>query len=368
MKWDTTIANLKSIHAHLATLDMAAVAPLKHMPQGWIRASGLEGEPPAREWLVNDLIPSGAVTLLSGSGGLGKSILALDLAIAAVTGRAWCGKWVARQGAALVVSAEDDRAEVWRRLHKMNGGNMSGLDDLMICAMAGVDAALNKADGSPSAFMSQLYMVASEAKPSVVVIDNLALTFIGDENNRAEASRFVRMLHQFAEWAGCAVVLLQHPSLTGLATGTGQSGSTAWRNAARAVLLLEGDRDEPDGRTLTIGKSNFGAGSADKHKLVWRDGRYVVRGALGSSGPSAHEAHADNIFLELMFEWSRTGRRVNPTSGPAYAPNQFHGHDLARGLGKPALKNAMNRLITAGLIGVVSEIIDRKTVNSLKLR
>src|SRR5260370_12643689 len=47
-------------------------------------AADLAGKPvPEREWLVPDWIPSRQVTLLSGDGGVGKSLLAMQLQIAA---------------------------------------------------------------------------------------------------------------------------------------------------------------------------------------------------------------------------------------------------------------------------------------------
>ena len=44
---------------------------------------------PEREWVVQDRVPLGNVTLLSGEGGVGKSIVSLHLAVATVLGRDW---------------------------------------------------------------------------------------------------------------------------------------------------------------------------------------------------------------------------------------------------------------------------------------
>ncbi len=55
-------------------------------------AADLDGKPvPARKWLVEGLIPSGTVTMLSGDGGTGKSLLSLQLACAVALGRNWIG-------------------------------------------------------------------------------------------------------------------------------------------------------------------------------------------------------------------------------------------------------------------------------------
>jgi hypothetical protein len=55
-----------------------------------IVAASLANKPvPKQEWLVDDLIPGRNVTLLSGDGGTGKSLLSLQLAAAVATGGSW---------------------------------------------------------------------------------------------------------------------------------------------------------------------------------------------------------------------------------------------------------------------------------------
>jgi RecA-family ATPase len=70
---------------------------------------------PERQWTVKDRIPRNNVTLLSGEGSIGKSILALQLSTAVVLGRDWLGA-LPEPGPALVVACEDDANELWRRL------------------------------------------------------------------------------------------------------------------------------------------------------------------------------------------------------------------------------------------------------------
>jgi RecA-family ATPase len=44
-------------------------------------------EIPERQWIVPDYTPAGSVTLLSGDGGQGKSLIALQLAVSRALGR-----------------------------------------------------------------------------------------------------------------------------------------------------------------------------------------------------------------------------------------------------------------------------------------
>src|SRR5262249_33476137 len=84
--------------------------PLLVKPQDW------QGKPvPARESIVDGWIPANTVTLLGGDGGTGKTIIGLQLAAARALARDWLGR-LPRPGRTLVLSAEDDRDELHRRL------------------------------------------------------------------------------------------------------------------------------------------------------------------------------------------------------------------------------------------------------------
>jgi RecA-family ATPase len=74
-----------------------------------------EGLPvPPRKWIVPDYIPHKTVTLLSGDGSIGKSLLALQLAVARAIAQEWIGL-LPEPGRTLILSAEDDADEMHRR-------------------------------------------------------------------------------------------------------------------------------------------------------------------------------------------------------------------------------------------------------------
>ena len=60
---------------------------------------------PPREWLVPDLVPSKTVTLFGGDGGTGKSLLALQLAVAVAAETGWIGRPLTA-GRVIFLSAE----------------------------------------------------------------------------------------------------------------------------------------------------------------------------------------------------------------------------------------------------------------------
>jgi hypothetical protein len=115
-----------------------------------VRASDLAGkEVPEREWIVPDFIPNRTVTGLSGDGGTGKSLLAMQLACGAAYTREWVGLSVETQGPVIYFSAEDELDEMHRRLVDIcnaEGINLADLEDLNILPLAGLDPILSTFD------------------------------------------------------------------------------------------------------------------------------------------------------------------------------------------------------------------------------
>ena len=199
------------------------------------RAASLEGQMvPDREWHIGDLVLANTGTMLSGDGGTGKSLSAIGLAVATLAGTPWLRRSVT-QGPALVVSAEDDAAEPQRWLDDfVNPESLSYSDsnDLIVHSLAGHDALLATLDHKPNTLAptnlwDELYDRVETERPALVVLDTLADLHAGKESERAYARQFVGMLRGLAIWNSCTVLLVARPSLTGMSSGSGMSGSTA---------------------------------------------------------------------------------------------------------------------------------------------
>jgi hypothetical protein len=76
-------------------------------------ASLCGNSPPPREFIVPDWLPVGTVSGLFGAGGIGKSLLTLQLQTSTALGRLWIGL-PAMQVASLGVYCEDSHDEIWR--------------------------------------------------------------------------------------------------------------------------------------------------------------------------------------------------------------------------------------------------------------
>ena len=71
-------------------------------------------------WVVEGKIPRGDVSTLDGDGGLGKTMAAMQLAMAVARGAPdWPGFIVAEQGPGVFLSADEPAAEIHRRAYRI---------------------------------------------------------------------------------------------------------------------------------------------------------------------------------------------------------------------------------------------------------
>lgn len=319
------------------------------------------GEPiPDRQWYIPDLVPMRQVTLLYGDGGVGKSLLALQIAAAGSLSVETLGlePWAGR---VLYLGAEDEADEFHRRLADIVKAHSCGLDDLhlfRLLPMADADAMLSLPDKAgimqPTPLWMDLAEYAEEYRPKLIVLDTVADLFGGDEVKRGQARQFVAMLRKLAIHIDCAIILLAHPSVQGMTSGTGTSGSTGWSNSARSRLYMTRDKDDNDLRLLKTMKVNY-AGTGGELKLRWHEGAFILDDGKPSAAAGILQNNADKVFLSLLSQINRSGRRVSSSKSVSYAPTVMADMPEAASISKKALAEAMARLFAAGKIKVIHE-------------
>lgn len=324
---------------------------------------------PEREWYVPDLIPMRQVTILAGDGGVGKSLLALQIAAAgamSVDTLAPVGGegFEPLAGQTLYIGAEDEADEFHRRLAdivKAHGKTLSDLWLMRLVPLADRDALISIPDRAgnmqPTALMRQIIELILEIQPKLLVLDTAADLFGGDEIKRGQARQFIAMLRSVAIKLDLAVVLLTHPSVSGMASGAGTSGSTGWSNSVRSRLYLTRPKDDeadPDLRILKTMKSNYGK-TGDEVRLRWREGAFVIDDGHTPAGSTLLAARAERVFCDLLSMFNRTGQNCSDVTGTSYAPAKMAKHPDAKGVSKKSLADAMQRLIDRGDVRIVRE-------------
>lgn len=322
------------------------------------------GQPvPTREWYAEDLVPFRQVTIINGDGGLGKTLLALQLAAAGAMAIGTLGISPAG-GRTLYVGAEDEADEFWRRLADItreHGKSLRDLSDFRLLPLADMDALLMVPDRAgnmhPTPLMGKLIEAAVDFQPRLIVLDTAADLFGGDEIKRGQVRQFIGGLRQIAIGLDCAIVLLAHPSLQGMQSGSGSSGSTAWNNSVRSRLYLtrpDGKDGDPDLRILKTMKANYGT-TGGEIKLRWKDGVFVLDDGKPTAASVLVQAKAERVFRDALSAINRSGDRVARTKGVNYAPKIIADRPEAVGVSVKALEAAMQSMLSSGEILVVME-------------
>ena len=315
---------------------------------------------PEREWIITDWIPNGTVTMLGGDGGMGKSLLAQQLLTAAATGKSWL-ELTTTACRGIGIFCEDDEEEIWRRQERINqhyGVEFRDLENLKWKSLVGADAGLIEFDfdrGEMTDLTRQILATAVDFGAKLLVLDSLHDHFFGNENNRIHARQFINMLRDLAMGFDGAVVLTAHPSLSGLATGSGFSGSTAWNNAVRSRLYLKKPKDEDEddnARILEDMKHNY-SGQKPPLKLRWTEGVLVAEHPPQGVFAGMEARKAEVVFLEILDAVTAEGRHVSESSHSGnYAPKLFAKRPDRQGFTKPDFAKAMERLFADGKIRV----------------
>lgn len=211
----------------------ATTEPLKELD--------LENPPPPVDELVDDVLEMSGLTFLAGVEGSGKTLAALDLSIAMLSGEKWLGRFETHlkllgdgRGGIVYLDEENGRGRMFRRLERLmcpRGGARPELlmPHLSVLPMLGIT------DANPEMW-HRFVRHCFEREPALIIVDTLRAVFTGDEDSSTEAEAFVRKLRRLQRAAGGpALLILAHP---GKNKSKGIRGSSRWSQAADSVINL----------------------------------------------------------------------------------------------------------------------------------
>jgi hypothetical protein len=158
----------------------------------------------AVQYVLPSIIPEG-VTILAGRPKIGKSWLALDIALAISGGRFVLGDIHPAQGDVLYAALEDNKRRLWKRIRKILGPDVPWPTGLTLTTQ------WRRLDAGGAADIKD--WAQSVAKPRLVILDTLA-GVRPDRNSRDTLYdgdyRALRELHAWSNEIGIAVLVLTH--------------------------------------------------------------------------------------------------------------------------------------------------------------
>jgi RecA-family ATPase len=332
-------------------------------------------KPVELRWLAQGRVRANDLAILSGNGGAGKTEIAVHLLMSV---GADLGDWlgcVVETGPALFISCEEDETDVRdrvERIAKHRNVDPHAMEDLHLL-FPELDATwLGTADPRTGRIIKTPLLLQVEKwieqhKPRLVVIDSIAAVFDGDAIDRRQVRSFLAMLRKIAREHDAAILLLDHPSVRGMADGTGTANSVDWRNSVRSMMhLSDPDKDDPDSRVLAVKKNNRGR-TGEKIKLRW-SGLTFTTDAQSTASPyrAAAERDIDDLFLKLLDKRIAQKRPVRPSTGRGSAPSEMAADPEANSVPAKAFSAAMERLYTAGKIITVESGPDSKRTKHIE--
>lgn len=331
-------------------------------PLDWLQLA--DQVPPVREWAIPHWLGYGYVTLLAGPGGVGKSLLAQQMASAIAVGDEFLEPLAAPKRV-LLWAGEDDAEEVWRRqlaIANAQHRELREYRDLIVESYAGRDCTLATTvfgKLEPTAMLKELADQVEDYDIDTVFLDNIARLFGGSENDRHHVTLFINLV------AGAcnrtrkrAIVLLGHPAKS---ENSEWAGSTAWEAAVRSRWYFgrtlpdekgdeEGAAVDPNQRFLARRKSNYSGlearqmrYDASRHVLVMEGAQPVDR--------ALHPTRAENVVLEALE--ALVGQGVSTSDekrSPQFLPRVMVDRKLATRAQLGAITDALYRLQKTGRV------------------
>jgi hypothetical protein len=284
-----------------------------------ISAADFHGQAPEQQWLAPDWIVQDEVNSMYGGGGLGKSLLAQQLAYAVATGGDWLGLHVKHCAHVLAVFCEDRRDELHRRHDAIRRGAGHAIGNpyggAYLWPRYGFNNSLLSFEQDRpilGVFHERLKQTLERLNPGLLILDTIRDVFTGEERDPAQVNTFLKtvlgglILAQLERGHSLTILLLGHPSRVGKQEGDGLSGTLAWENGVRSRLYLSkpetGDANE---RTLIRGKANYAAsGEQTALRMLWANGIFETCGGAEVKAAVRERNLVELVKDKVEFAWS----------------------------------------------------------------
>jgi hypothetical protein len=220
------------------------------------------GSIPPRQWLLGNQFCRSFISSIVAAGGVGKTALRLLQFISLATGRALSDQKVFRRCRVLLISLEDDRDELQRRIKAVldhYGINRSELKGWLFCASPKlVKLAMMNGKIRVTGPLEQFIRDAIERrKPDIISLDPFIKTHALEENDSGDMDYVCDLLARMAVEYNIAVDSPHHVHKGTVTPGDADSGrgSSGIRDAGRLVYTLAPMAEE-EARSFNISQEN----------------------------------------------------------------------------------------------------------------
>ena len=185
-----------------------------------VRVHEVPPTPPGARWLVEDLWAQQAVGILGGIPKVGKTWLALDLAVSVASGTPALGAFpVPQPGKVLVYAAEDSLQSVRDRIEGISRARSLPLESLASLCL--LDSPVVRLDAK--GHFDRLRRTLDLLHPSLLILDPLVRVHSGDENSAVDIASLLGQLRTVQREFGTAVLLVHHTRKNGPTSHPGQT-------------------------------------------------------------------------------------------------------------------------------------------------
>lgn len=204
------------------------------------------------KFLYEPFLPEGVISLMAGEAGIGKSTLALRWVALATRGQL-PGDYQGRPVTVLVYEQEDSDGLLKSRLEAM-GADLNRV--IPICKVETVDGEEIREPYTLPEDNRLLEQAATDNSAAMLVIDPITALVSGDSNKRDDVRRSLDPLAALAMRCNMTILGLQHFSKGQGRASEKVSGSHAFRDLCRSMILVARD-DRTGEHVATVDKSNY---------------------------------------------------------------------------------------------------------------
>lgn len=189
--------------------------------------------PPDVPWIAEPILVRGALTLLYGREGEGKSLIALALAIGVASGEGVAG-FHPQAGKVVYVDAENGPGEIHRRVRAL-GLPDSAVERLIVESADSLDLRHD---------LGELEALIAQERPRLLVLDSFRALWGGSENDSDAVGPVMDSVRNLGRRHDTATLLLHHTGKVGVE----YRGSTAIGAAVELAFILAREPEDEDGQ------------------------------------------------------------------------------------------------------------------------